>query len=849
MRVVIDMQGAQSESRTRGIGRYSLSLAKGLVRNRGDHEILLALSGQFPETLWSIRSAFASLLPPENFRVWYAPGPLCDVSGDNEARRLRAESIREAFLASLNPDIVHVMSLFEGYGDDAVTSIGAFVSDLPTSVTLHDLIPLHEPRWALNANPAMASWYYRKLDTLKKANLLLTVSQASARDARNILSLEDTKIFNVSAACSEIFQPIAISSSEEQTLYSRLGIDRPFILTSGTIEPHKNLSCLFRAYVRLPKAMQSSYHIVVVGHFDAEQKTRLQMMARIAGLADDNLIITGYVPDDDLVALYNLCTAMVFLSYDEGFGLPVLEGMACGAAVLGGNATSIPEVIGVEDALFNPHDEASVAAKLEQVLTDETFRKSLKVRGLEEARKFSWDKTAHGCLTAMEGFVVKHRSGTTSARSRRRDMLRVCLDNIVSKNTEPDEAQCRALAESLARTFVPDDAICQLFIDVSELSQRDAKTGCQRVTRGIVLELLKNPPTGFKVEPVCATLNEFGYRYAREFTARLLGNNEEGKDQPIDFNSGDIFFGLDYQAQIVPAQQEFLLMLKRHGIPCYFLVHDILPVLIPNCFPVGTELGFRDWLCTIAQFDGVICVSRSTADALREWYQKHFLGLDPQFEIHSVHNGADIENSAPTLGLPEDVVNTLAQLRQRPSFLMVGTIEPRKGHGQALAAFEALWRAGENVNLIIVGKKGWNVDKLVKRLRTHPERNRHLFWLEDVSDEYLEKLYTVAVCLIAASEGEGFGLPLVEAARRKLPILARDIPVFREVAGEHAAYFSGSTAADLTTAVRRWHERYTNSLHPRSDEMPWISWAESAAQMKKLLFNSAKQSEFTGSRF
>ncbi|WP_115760418.1 glycosyltransferase, partial [Escherichia coli] len=86
----------------------------------------------------------------------------------------------------------------------------------------------------------------------------------------------------------------------------------------------------------------------------------------------------------------------------------------------------------------------------------------------------------------------------------------------------------------------------------------------------------------------------------------------------------------------------------------------------------------------------------------------------------------------------------------------------------------------------------------------HAERNRRLFWLDGVSDEYLEKIYAASDCLIAASEGEGFGLPLIEAAQHKLPIIARDIPVFREVAGNHALYFSGATPDTLANAVKEW---------------------------------------------
>ena len=162
---------------------------------------------------------------------------------------------------------------------------------------------------------------------------------------------------------------------------------------------------------------------------------------------------------------------------------------------------------------------------------------------------------------------------------------------------------------------------------------------------------------------------------------------------------------------------------------------------------------------------------------------------------------------------------------------MVGTIEPRKGQKQTLAAFEQLWAQGVDVNLVIVGKQGWMVETLIEALCSHTERNRRLFWLESISDEYLEKIYNASNCLIAASEGEGFGLPLIEAAQHNLPIIARDIPVFREVAGEHASYFQGFEPSDLMHAIKHWIELSTNSQTPSPEGMHWITWQDSAKNL------------------
>jgi glycosyltransferase involved in cell wall biosynthesis len=372
----------------------------------------------------------------------------------------------------------------------------------------------------------------------------------------------------------------------------------------------------------------------------------------------------------------------------------------------------------------------------------------------------------------------------------------------------------------------------QLLVDISELVTRDSKTGVQRVTRSILMELLKNPPQGYTVRLVYATHSEQGYRYANHYLAKL-GDfpGAGGDDSIIDVKPSDIFLGLDLQHHIVVAQEQYLHLLHRHGVKIYFVVYDLLPILMPHFFRPLSDANHRKWLSVLVNFDGALCISKSVAAELGLWLQTNPRSQPRPFKIGWFHLGADIENSSPSLGMSKNASEVLGSLARKTSFLMVGTVEPRKGHSLVLEAFERLWTDGEEVNLVIVGQAGWMVDALIDKLRAHPERENRMFWLEGISDEYLEKVYASSTCLIAASEGEGFGLPLIEAAQHKLPIIARDIPVFREVAGDHAWYFDGNDAERLAQAVRLWLLNYGQGTHPRSDDMPSISWAESARQL------------------
>ena len=270
MRIVLDLQGAQTGSRFRGIGRYTLSLAGAIAANRGDHEVLLALSGLFPDTIEPIRAAFDPLLPQDNIRVWVAPGPV-GVDTGNALRRQIAEPIREAFLASLEPDMVHLSSLFEGFADDAVTSIGVF-APLPTAVTLYDLIPLT----VAHPHPAHAAHYARKLESFRRADLWLGISQFSCQEAISLLHLEADKVVDIGCAADAIFRRIDLSNAERGRIMQAYGLQKPFICWVGTPEDRKNVAGLLRAFTRLPSQLREQFQILILRQDEFDRRRRLK---------------------------------------------------------------------------------------------------------------------------------------------------------------------------------------------------------------------------------------------------------------------------------------------------------------------------------------------------------------------------------------------------------------------------------------------------------------------------------------------------------------------------------------------------------------------------------------------
>ncbi|MCI5223939.1 MAG: glycosyltransferase family 1 protein, partial [Candidatus Electrothrix sp. AR4] len=394
MRIVIDLQSAQSTfSRNRGIGRYSLSLTKTIIRNRGEHEILVALSGLFPETILPLREELDSFLPQSNIHVWHAPGRVNFIDENNNIRRKVAEYIREAFLITLNPDMVLITSIFEGYLDDVVTSIGMMPRKIPTASILYDFNPLIDPPPCFN-NVDVRRWYEKKIEHLRKSDILLSTSKFSREEGIACLNSSDEFTINISMASEKHFNPLSINHEKEHLVRIRYGLKKAYVMYTGGIDYCKNIEGLIRAYSNLPITIREKNQLAIVCSIQETDHIKLSELAKNCGLEPHEVVFTGYIPEEDLITLYSLCKTFVLPLWHEGFGLLALEAMSCGKAVIGANTSSLPEVIGVKDALFDPRNDQSITDKLMQVISDDDFRSQLEIHGLEQAKKKSWDKCA-----------------------------------------------------------------------------------------------------------------------------------------------------------------------------------------------------------------------------------------------------------------------------------------------------------------------------------------------------------------------------------------------------------------------------------------------------------------------
>jgi glycosyltransferase involved in cell wall biosynthesis len=857
MRLVIDLQGAQATSLTHGTGGHSMSLAQSMAKLKGDHEIIIGLNGSFTKTIEPIRAAFDDLISQDNIRLWNMPTPASAARKEDKWRRKAAEILREEFLASLRPDIVHVAGMFEGFDNDAVHSIGVAPSVLRTAVTVYQSPPsFYDSVTPRSADPYEV-FYRAQLQHLKRADFFFSVTASAKTTIGERLGVAQNCCASLGAAVGPSFLPGKVSTTFVDRLKKRLGVTRSMVMCADATGEKNNLLRLIKAFSLLPPILRKSHQLLVVEQNSEELINEFEKTLQLFGLPPDCVVATGEISTDALIQLYRSCALFVAPASVEDAGFATLEAMSCGAPVIGANTPSGASLIDNPAALFDPLDSVSICNKMAEVLYNEQQRDALIAYGLAQAEKFNWDQSGLKAIGALE----KWTDLSTSRRVESKQVAVIGSDSVSeSNNNEIDQRIIQNISSILIGAINEQDwlstaraiatnhpASCQprLLVDLSELVHRDSKTGIQRVVRSILSVLLAEPPIGYEVRPVYFCTTDLVYKFADEFIRKFLDlPTVDVVDEVMYWSYRDVFFGLDYQREVVLANQPIYDDMRRAGVKVYFVVHDLLPISMPKAFKKGSYVEHERWLSVLARHDGIVAVSRTVADEIIEWLA--FTGpirLRP-LKIGWFHHGADLAGSVPSKGFLADAADVLNAIASRQAFLLVGTIEPRKGQLQTLAAFELLWEQGIDVNLVIVGKHGWSVDLLIGWLSTHRELGKRLFWLEGISDEYLDKVYASCICLISPSEGEGFGLPLIEAAKHGLPIIARDIPVFHEVAGSQATYFPNKLdPATISESVKNWLDVNTKSNQKsapniiETKQIPWQTWKQSAEQLMAVVLD------------
>jgi len=371
LRIGIDYTAAVRQGA--GIGRYTRELVRALAELDRSHDYVLfaAASGQQPaDTVW-----------PPNFQMRSVP--LSDRALAILWHRLRLPLWVELVTGSV--DIFH--------SPDFVLPP---VRRAKTLVTVHDLSFIRYPQCAdVNLRTYLNKAVPR---SVHRADLVLADSQSTKDDLVELLGVEPARIEVVYPGVEERFRPIEDQALLEQ-VRKQYNLPPRFVLGLGTLQPRKNFTRLIEAYSLLV-TRHPSLRLVIAG---GKGWLYEEIFATVEQLGlEEKVVFPGFVADEHLPALYNLADLFVFPSLYEGFGLPPLEAMASGTPVITSDASSLPEVVGEAGLMVEATDVEALAEAMKRVLEDNVLRERMIARGLEQARKFTWQRAAAKLLSLYE---------------------------------------------------------------------------------------------------------------------------------------------------------------------------------------------------------------------------------------------------------------------------------------------------------------------------------------------------------------------------------------------------------------------------------------------------------------
>jgi glycosyltransferase involved in cell wall biosynthesis len=438
VRIGFDMLAVQSPHHGhRGIGRYGHHLVSALLDRDDGHEYFLYAHASLP----------LDRIPT---------GPRAQLRHLGRDRLTVSQRVDR--LARVNPDaldVLVVLSPFERW--ENYQPPGRHADGPRLAAVVHDMIPflfaeedVYDP---------MLMRHYRVLEDLKRYDALLANSDASRNDCQRLLGLPVGQVTTIGAGSDERFfmpDPSGMSAERARSILEGLKITRPFVLNVGGFVARKNLWTLLDAFARLPEPLRRQYQLVMTFDVLPADRDQLFRHALAAGL-NDTLVVTGEVSDATLRVLYQRCAAFVFPSLYEGFGLPILEAMHCGAAVVAGNNSSQIEVVGDAGLLANVSDAGDLAAKVAQVLQDEALAQRLRARAVVQARRFRWSEAANRAVAVLESLPARRPASAVARRRPQKPARpRIALFSPFPPRRSGVSDYAAALVEALKPTYAID---------------------------------------------------------------------------------------------------------------------------------------------------------------------------------------------------------------------------------------------------------------------------------------------------------------------------------------------------------------------------------------------------------
>ncbi len=274
----------------------------------------------------------------------------------------------------------------------------------PSVVVVHDLTIKVHPEWfARDTRFRFDDFFWREV---KKAERVITVSRHSKKDIVEVLGIDPQRVTVIYEAAARIFHKVEDESTLREAR-ERFGLSKGFLFTVGAVHERRNFKRLIQAMGRAQRLLDDRLQLLILGsQADFSHPIDIQGEAERCGLAG-NVIQLEFVSDEELMYLYNACGLFIYPSLYEGFGLPVMEAMACGAPVACSNTTSIPEVAGDAAVYFDPYEVEDIAGAIVELISDDDLRRQQGGLGMRRAEGFSWAKAAEETIVAFEEVVSK----------------------------------------------------------------------------------------------------------------------------------------------------------------------------------------------------------------------------------------------------------------------------------------------------------------------------------------------------------------------------------------------------------------------------------------------------------
>lgn len=406
MKVLFSALACESyNSAHRGIGRYTTAILEYLSRRVGRENVSVFYNEAYPREIPDVKRRFSNM---RMVPFWYPYQDRCRLWGKEQET---AEMLIVDQVLAQDIDVYIEGSVFEGLADQAVVPHPASLSHhCLTAAVLYDLIPLVMAETYLTDKITRA-WYREKIEKIQAYDILFSISEATRRDAIRLLHLPPEKIVNISGDVAGFFQKLPETDAK---VLERYGIRERFLLYTGGMDFRKNIDGLLQGYQRLPLALRQKHQLVIACAIDKSGRADVRRMMQEVGIAEQEVVFTGYVSDHDLVELYNQCMLFIFPSKYEGLGLPVIEAMRCGAPVLGADNSSIREIIQLQEALFDAENPDDIAKHLEYALTHDDFLARLRAYGQAREKDFSWEKSATVVQHALEEQLRSHKKAAVT---------------------------------------------------------------------------------------------------------------------------------------------------------------------------------------------------------------------------------------------------------------------------------------------------------------------------------------------------------------------------------------------------------------------------------------------------